>query len=122
MYCIIKLRAKAPNVDEGTIIDAVIRGLHIGPCQEYLDRRRPKSLRRLFDVMEEYTESDNGRRIRIMERKERKRKEQGAQQKPWHVDQLKTQTHKPVNAVAEAQPQNTSVGPTTRGGRSNKGG
>ena len=53
LHNLVKLRARAPNVDEKTIIDAAIAGLSLGPCGEYLKRRRPKTLSRLFEIMQE---------------------------------------------------------------------
>jgi hypothetical protein len=38
-----KARAKAPHVQATTVIDAAIYGVKVGPCGEYLDRRRPKT-------------------------------------------------------------------------------
>jgi hypothetical protein len=38
-----KARTKAPHVDKETVIDAATGGLKVGPCGEYLDRRRSKS-------------------------------------------------------------------------------
>jgi hypothetical protein len=38
-----KARAKEPYVNDTTVIDAAIDGLKVGPCGEYLDRRRPKT-------------------------------------------------------------------------------
>jgi len=65
LHNLVKLRTRAPNVDEKTIIDAAIVGLSLGPCGEYLERRRPKTLSRLFEIMQEYCISDKGKRQRI---------------------------------------------------------
>jgi hypothetical protein len=46
----VKLRAQAPNVSEDTVIDAMIEGLKMGSCAEYLDRNRPSSEKELFDM------------------------------------------------------------------------
>jgi hypothetical protein len=41
MHRIIKMRAKAPNVADLTVIEAATSGLRIGSCQDYLDRCKP---------------------------------------------------------------------------------
>ncbi|RLM87783.1 hypothetical protein C2845_PM04G01260 [Panicum miliaceum] len=60
MQCIIKMRAKAPNVADLTVIKAAISGLRIGSCCEYLERYKPRTVGELFDVMQEYCKSDRG--------------------------------------------------------------
>ena len=47
LHRLVRLRARAPDVAEKTIIEAVIAGLSLGPCGEYLERRKPKTLNRL---------------------------------------------------------------------------
>ena len=46
-----KARARAPNVEETSVIDAVIGGLKVGSCGEYLDMKRPKTERQLFEIL-----------------------------------------------------------------------
>ena len=46
------------KVAEDIVIDSAKKGLRIGPCEEYLDRRRPKTEHELFEIMQEYSESD----------------------------------------------------------------
>ncbi|RLM65332.1 polyprotein [Panicum miliaceum] len=58
MQRIIKMRSRAPNVADLTIIEAAIGGLHLGPCGEYLDICKPRTVRELFDIMQEYCKSD----------------------------------------------------------------
>jgi hypothetical protein len=60
-----KSRAKAPHVQATTVIDAAIDGLKVGSRGEYLDRRRPKIEKHLFDIMQEYCKSERGRQLRI---------------------------------------------------------
>jgi hypothetical protein len=62
MHSIIKLRTKAPNVADLTVIEAAIAGLRIGPYGEFLDRCKPHTIEELFDAMQEYCKSDRGRR------------------------------------------------------------
>jgi hypothetical protein len=76
-----KARAKAPHVQARTVIDATIDGLKIGPHGEYLDRRRTKTEKHLFDIMQEYFKSDRGKQQRIDEYN--KRKNQAKSQAEW---------------------------------------
>jgi len=45
---IVKLRARAPEVAEQSIIDAAVHGMNLGPCGEYLERRKPKAINKLL--------------------------------------------------------------------------
>jgi hypothetical protein len=67
-----KARAKAPHVQATIVIDAAIDGLKVGPCGEYLDRRRPKTEKQLFDIMQEYCKLVRGKQRRIDEYNKRK--------------------------------------------------
>ena len=57
---------------EKTVIEAAIAGLNLGPCGEYLERRKPKTLNRLFKIMQEYCISDRGKRRKIKEMNEKR--------------------------------------------------
>ena len=101
---------------EKTIIEAAIAGLNLGPCGEYLERRKPKTLNRLFEIMQEYCISDRGKRRRIEEMNE-KRSRNRDRPKPYQAEQAKTP--KAVNTVSgdearDSRPQNN------RGGRSDR--
>ena len=48
----IKLRARGPDVTDQSIIDSVVNGINLGPCGEYLTRRRPKTVTKLFEIMQ----------------------------------------------------------------------
>jgi hypothetical protein len=100
LECIIKLRARGPEVLEQSIIDAAVHGMNLGPCGEYLERRKPKTVNKLFKIMQEYCKSDRGKRRRIEEMNEKKRSKNSdrSHSKPWHVDQSKQ--HKAVNTVS----------------------
>jgi hypothetical protein len=76
-----KARAKAPHVGTTTVIDAAIDGLKVGPYGEYLNRRRPKTEKQLFDIMQEYCLSDRGRQRRVDEYN--KRKNPAKSQEQW---------------------------------------
>jgi hypothetical protein len=61
-------------VDTTTVIDAAIGGgLKVGSCGEYLDRRRLKMEKQLFDIMQQYCLSARGRQRRIDEYNQRKK-------------------------------------------------
>ena len=85
MHRLVRLHARAPDVAEKTIIDAAIAGLSLGPCGEYLERHRPKTLNRLFEFMQEYCVSDKGKRRRIEEMNE-KRSRNRDQPKPCRAE------------------------------------
>jgi hypothetical protein len=51
MHRVVKLTARAHGVSERSTIDAIVRGLMVGNCQDVLDRIKPKSLQELFEVM-----------------------------------------------------------------------
>ena len=85
---IMKLRAREPNVADQSIIDSVVNGINLGPCGEYLERRPPKIVSKLFEIMQEYCKSDRGKRRRIEEMNEQKkaRNSDKSHSKPWHAD------------------------------------
>ena len=72
LHSLVKLRARALNVDEKTIIDAPITDLSLGPCGEYLEHRRPKTLNRFFEIVQEYCISDKEKHRRIEEMNEQR--------------------------------------------------
>ena len=98
---------------EQGIIDAAIFGMNLGLCGGYLERCKPKTQNRLFEIMQEYCISDRGKRRRIEEMNE-KRSRNRDRPKPYQAEQAKTP--KAVNTVSigearDSQPQNN------RGGR-----
>ena len=70
LHRLVRLRARAPEVAERTIIDATIQRMSLGPCGEYLERCKPKTGGRLFEIMQEYCISDEGKWRRIEEMNE----------------------------------------------------
>ena len=72
LHRLVRLRARAPDVAEKTTIEAAIAGLSLDPCGEYLEHRKPKTLNRLFEIMQEYCISDMGKRRRIKEMNEKR--------------------------------------------------
>ena len=87
----IKLRAKGPDVTDQSIIDSVVNGISLGPCGEYLTRRRPKTVTKLFEIMQEYCISDRAKRQKLeeMNEKRKSRNSERSHLKPWHSDQSK---------------------------------
>lgn len=65
MQFLIKLQAKALNVEDLMVIEATIRSLHVDSCKDYLDRCKTHLFKELSNLMEEYTKSDKGQRRRI---------------------------------------------------------
>ena len=100
LECIIKLRTRGPDVAKQSIIDAAVRGRNLGPCGEYLERHKPRTMNKLFEIKQEYCKSDRGKRRRIEEMNEQKkaRNSDRSHSKPWHADQSKHQ--KAVNTVS----------------------
>ena len=72
LHRLVRLRARAPDVAEKTIIDVAVAGLSLGPCGEYLERRKPTTINRLFEIMQEYCISDKGKRQKIEEMNEKR--------------------------------------------------
>ena len=107
LECIMKLHARMPDVADQSIIDAVIHGINLGPCGEYLSRRKPKTVSKLFEIMQEYCISDREKRRRLEEMNEQKnaRNSERSHSKPWHADQAKHQ--KTVNSISEEAPWNS---------------
>ena len=73
LHRLVRLRARAPDVAEKTIIYTTIAGLSLGPCGEYLEHHRPKTLNRLFEIMQEYYISDKGKLRRLCKNRWMKR-------------------------------------------------
>jgi len=90
-----KLRARAHH------------GKNLDPCGEYLLRHKPKTVSKLFEIMQEYCISDRGKRQRLEEMNEQKkaRNSERSHLKPWHADQAKHQ--KTVNNVSEEEPRDS---------------
>ena len=99
---LIKLHARGPDVADQSIIDSVVKGISLGPCGEYLTRRRPKTVTKLFEIMQEYCISDRAKRQKLEEMNEQRksRNNDRSHQKPWHCDQSKQKT---VNSVSEEE-------------------
>ena len=57
-----KLCARGPDVADQSIIDSVVKGITLGPCGEYLSWHKPKTVTRLFEIMQEYCISDRAKR------------------------------------------------------------
>ena len=99
-----KLRARAPNVADQSIIDSVVKGINLGPCGEYISRRKPKTFTKLFEIMQEYCISDRAKRRRLEEKNEQKksRSSKRSHSKPWHADEPKQK--RTVNNVTGEEP------------------
>jgi hypothetical protein len=116
---VVKLTARAPGVSESSTIDAIVGGLRVGNCQDVLDRIKLKSLRELFEVMQEYCKSGKGRRRRLDRANAAKKQKQQGQWDPprgWQNHPPK-QAHRQVNNVSARPDQNQN-----RNGGGHKGG
>jgi hypothetical protein len=53
------LRAQAPTVPNEIVIEAMIKGLRLGPMAQYFARKPPQTLEKLLQKMDEYIRADN---------------------------------------------------------------
>jgi len=67
LQSLLKLHARGPDITDQSIIDSVVNGISLGPCGEYLTRRRPKTVTKLFEIMQEYCISDRAKRQKLEE-------------------------------------------------------
>ena len=104
LQSVMKLRARAPNVADQSIIDSVVKGINLGPCGEYISRRKPKTVTKLFEVMQEYCISDKGKWWRIKEMNEQQARNRD-RPKPHQTDQ--TKNPKPMNTVSNDEDRNS---------------
>jgi hypothetical protein len=55
----LRLRAQAPTVLNENFIEAMIKGLRLGPTAQYFARKPPQTLEKLLQKMDEYIQADN---------------------------------------------------------------
>jgi hypothetical protein len=60
----LRLRAQAPTVPNEIVIEAMIKGLRLGPTAQYFARKPPRTLEKLLQKMDEYIRADNDFRQR----------------------------------------------------------
>jgi hypothetical protein len=60
----LRLRAQVPTVPNEIIIEAMIKGLRLGPTSQYFARKPPQTLEKLLQKMDEYIRADNDFRQR----------------------------------------------------------
>jgi hypothetical protein len=53
------LQAKAPAVQDDIVFEALIKGLRLGPTDEYFARKPLQSLEKLLQKMDEYIRANN---------------------------------------------------------------
>jgi hypothetical protein len=58
------LRAQAPTVPNEIVIEAMIKGLRLGPSAQYFAQKPPQTLEKLLQKMDEYIRADNDFRQR----------------------------------------------------------
>jgi hypothetical protein len=107
-------RSQIPEADEGTTINALIKGLTPGPTASHLTRKKPKTVEELFRELEEYILSDDDHRKRVAERNEARK---GNREMTWRAQ---SQNPRNVNNVKNPQPEQNSR-PSTRGGFAPRG-
>jgi hypothetical protein len=60
----LRLRAQTPIVPNENVIEAMIKGLKLGPTAQYFARKPPQTLEKLLQKMDEYIRADNDFRQR----------------------------------------------------------
>jgi hypothetical protein len=60
----LRLRAQAPTVPNEIVIEAMIKGVRLGPTTQYFARKPPQTLEKLLQKMDEYIRADNDFRQR----------------------------------------------------------
>jgi hypothetical protein len=60
----LRLRAQARTVPNEIVIEAMIKGLRLGPTAQYFARKPPQTLEKLLQKMDEYIRADNDFRRR----------------------------------------------------------
>jgi hypothetical protein len=60
----LRLRAQAPTVPNEIVIEAMMKGLRLGPTAQYCARKPPQTLEKLLQKMDEYIRADNDFRQR----------------------------------------------------------
>jgi hypothetical protein len=60
----LRLRAQAPIVPNEIVIEAMVKGLRLGPTAQYFARKPPQTLEKLLQMMDEYIPADNDFRQR----------------------------------------------------------
>jgi hypothetical protein len=61
---LLQLRAQAPIVPNEIVIEAMIKGLRLGPTTQYFARKPPYTLDKLLQKMDEYIQANNDFRQR----------------------------------------------------------
>jgi hypothetical protein len=63
-------RSQIPKAGDKTMIKALIKGMTPGPTASHLTRKKPKTIDKLFNELEEYILSDDDHRKIVAERNE----------------------------------------------------
>jgi hypothetical protein len=61
---LLRLREQAPTVPNEIVIEAMIKGLRLGPMTQYFARKLPQTLEKLLQKMDEYIRANNDFRQR----------------------------------------------------------
>jgi hypothetical protein len=56
---LLRLRDQAPTVPNEIVIEAMIKGLRLGPTTQYFARKPPQTLEKLLQKMDKYIRADN---------------------------------------------------------------
>jgi hypothetical protein len=131
----LRLRAQAPTVPNEIVIEAMIKGLRLGPTAQYFARKPSQTLEKLLQKMDEYIRADNDFRQRREEayRFSKMTRGFGGRIHPRHVrsihnsnssDDRGSQPQRQQHSSQSSEPQQRSFRPPAprgRGGRSFEG-
>jgi hypothetical protein len=106
----LRLRAQAPTVPNEIVIEAMIKGLRLGPTAQYFARKPPQTLEKLLQKMDEYIRADNDFRQRREEayRFSEMTRGFGGRLHPRHVRSIHNSTQSDDRGSQQQRPQYSS--------------
>jgi hypothetical protein len=106
----LQLRAQAPTVPNDIVIEAMIKGLRLGPTAQYFARKPPQTLEKLLQKMDAYIWADNDFRQRREEayRFSEMTRGFGGRIHPRHVRSIHNSTQSEDKGSQLQRPQYTS--------------
>jgi hypothetical protein len=128
----LRLRAQAPTVPNEIVIEAMIKGLRLGPMAQYFARKPPQTLEKLLQKMDEYIWADNDFRQRREEAYRFSEITRGFEGRihPRHVKSIHSssqnddkggQFHRPQHSSRSLGQQQSSFRPPASRGRGGRG-
>jgi hypothetical protein len=75
-------KSQTPRTDDKTTIQALIKGLTLGPTASHLTRKEPQSIGELFDELEQYIKFDEDHQRIVAERNQARQGNRGIGWRP----------------------------------------